>query len=86
MYLLLGKIVAVKKPFQLKNKTSVFSKKPYQHMLKWSADNMYLKKFEKSSSAGLPANIASYYKLRVTVWLLQSSDCDDRDPMMNFIT
>ena len=55
-------------------------------MLKWSADNMYLKKFEKSSSAGLPANIASYYKLRVTVWLLQSSDCDDRDPMMNFIT
>ena len=27
MYLLLGKIVAVKQPFQLKNKTSVFSKK-----------------------------------------------------------
>ena len=41
MYLLLGKIVAVKKPFQLKNKTSVFSKKNYQHMLKWSADNIY---------------------------------------------
>lgn len=67
-------------------------------MLKWSADNVYFgqmlfipfEKFEKSSSAGLPANysteIASYYKLRVTVWLLQSADCDDRAPMINFMT
>ena len=51
------------------------------------------KKFEKSSSAGLyfyqwiiALKIASYYKVRVTVWLLQSWDCDDRAPMINFIT
>ena len=93
MYLLLGKIVAVKKPFQLKNKTSVFLKK-ITNICSNDPQIIYIsvmlftpfEKFEKSSSAGLPANIASYYKLRVTVWLLQRSDCDDRALIINFIT
>lgn len=41
MYLLLGKIVAVKKTFPIKEQNLGFFKKNYQHMLKWSADNIY---------------------------------------------
>ena len=63
MYLLLGKIVAVKQPFQLKNKTSVFSKK-ITNICSNDPQIIYIsvrlftpfEKFEKSSSAGLPAN------------------------------
>ena len=63
MYLLSGKIVAVKKPFQLKNKTSVFSKK-ITNICSNDPQKIYIsvmlfipfEKFEKSSSAGLPAN------------------------------
>ena len=66
MYLLLGKIVAVKKPFQLKNKTSVFSKK-ITNICSNDPQIIYIsvrlftpfKKFEKSSSAGLPTNYST---------------------------
>lgn len=99
MYLLLGKIVAVKKTFPIKEQNLGFFKK-ITNIYSNHPQTIYIsvrlftpfEKFEKSSSAGLiyqriiRLKIAFYYKLRVTVWLLQSADCDDRAPMINFIT
>lgn len=64
MYLLLGKIVAVKKTFPIKEQNLGFFKKKITNICSNHPQIIYIsvrlftpfEKFEKSSSAGLPAN------------------------------